>query len=382
MLQETSEVVQYFKDKSIFITGATGFLGKVLIEKLLRSCTSIKAIYVLIRGKKGKEPRERLNDLFDCELFDKLNKIDKDYAKKVIPIVGDILEPNLGISPHDETLLVNNVNIIIHSAATVRFDEALKLAFEMNVNGLKKIINLAKRTKNLEVLIHVSTCYANCDQSFIDEKVYKSTIDLKNLSQTLEWMDNDMADLITPKILKRKPNTYTFTKALAENVLSEYMNELPLAIVRPSIVVASWKEPFPGWIDNSNGPTGLLLASGKGVLRSMLGDRKLIADFLPVDTCVNVIILSAWLRGSIKTQNSLIYNCSSGQINPLRWSHFEDSCRDALAEFPFDAPLLVPTLPLITPYKSIVIIRRFFEQILIAYTYDFLKKLTLKKHSQ
>lgn len=381
MLKETSEIARYYNGKNIFITGATGFLGKVLIEKLLRSCSNVKAIYVLIRSKKGKDSRERLNELFDCELFDELNKTNNDYAKKVIPIVGDILEPNLGVSAQDEDMLINNANIIIHSAATIKFDEPLKLAFEMNVNGLKKIINLAKKIKNLEAFVHVSTCYANCDLNEIDEKIYESTVDIRNLSQTLEWMDNDMIDLITPKILKNKPNTYTFTKALAENLLSGYMNELPIAIVRPSIVVASWKEPFPGWIDNPNGPTGLLLASGKGVLRTMLGNRKLIADFIPVDTCVNVIIASAWLRGSKKTQTSLIYNSSTGQINPLRWSHFEDSCRDVLAEFPFDDPLLVPTLPLITPYKYIVIFRRFFEQILLAYLCDFLNKVSSKKHS-
>ena len=41
--------------------------------------------------------------------------------------------------------------------------------------------------------------------------------------------------------------------------------------VRPSIVGASWKEPFPGWIDNFNGPTGIFAAIGNGLLRVMKG---------------------------------------------------------------------------------------------------------------
>lgn len=58
-----SQVSDYYKDKSIFVTGATGFLGKVLIEKLLRSCGDLKSIYVLIRVKKGKTARQRLEEV-------------------------------------------------------------------------------------------------------------------------------------------------------------------------------------------------------------------------------------------------------------------------------------------------------------------------------
>ena len=51
---------------------------------------------------------------------------------------------------------------------------------------------------------------------------------------------------ITNVIIGDKPNTYTFTKALAENILETEGKNLPLAIIRPSIVAASWKEPAPG----------------------------------------------------------------------------------------------------------------------------------------
>ena len=55
----------YFKGKKVFITGATGFIGKVLIEKLLRSCPEIDLIYCLIRQKKGKHAEDRLSDLLN-----------------------------------------------------------------------------------------------------------------------------------------------------------------------------------------------------------------------------------------------------------------------------------------------------------------------------
>lgn len=66
---EPSEIVKYYAGKSIFITGATGFLGKVLIEKLLRSCSDVKKIYLLVRHKKGNTPQQRLNELLNCQVY-------------------------------------------------------------------------------------------------------------------------------------------------------------------------------------------------------------------------------------------------------------------------------------------------------------------------
>ncbi len=65
---QTSDIMNFYINKSIFITGATGFLGKVLIEKLLRSCYDLKKIYVLVRHKKGATPAQRLNELVNCKV--------------------------------------------------------------------------------------------------------------------------------------------------------------------------------------------------------------------------------------------------------------------------------------------------------------------------
>lgn len=58
-----SQVANFYKNKSIFITGGTGFLGIALIEKILRSCPDIKQIYLLLRPKKGKTIYERLTEI-------------------------------------------------------------------------------------------------------------------------------------------------------------------------------------------------------------------------------------------------------------------------------------------------------------------------------
>jgi thioester reductase-like protein len=58
-----ANITEFFQNKHIFVTGGTGFMGKVLLEKLLRSCSDVGNIYILIRPKKGKDPREQIKDI-------------------------------------------------------------------------------------------------------------------------------------------------------------------------------------------------------------------------------------------------------------------------------------------------------------------------------
>lgn len=63
--EETSEIAQFYKDSTVFLTGATGFLGKMCLEKLLRDCNELKKIYVMVRPKKGKDIQTRFEEIFD-----------------------------------------------------------------------------------------------------------------------------------------------------------------------------------------------------------------------------------------------------------------------------------------------------------------------------
>lgn len=74
-----------------------------------------------------------------------------ELLNKIIPIAGDITLPELGISDEDQKLLCDEISVVIHSAATVKFDEQLKLSINVNVNGTKRLIQLCKRMKNLVV---------------------------------------------------------------------------------------------------------------------------------------------------------------------------------------------------------------------------------------
>ncbi|KOB66390.1 Uncharacterized protein OBRU01_21329, partial [Operophtera brumata] len=96
-------------------------------------------------------------------------------------------------------------------------------------------------------LVHVSTSYSNTNRNPIEEVMYPPHAD---------WRDTlSICEL---------PNTYTFTKQLAEHVVYEHRGQLPVVIFRPSIVISSVDEPMKGWIENFNGPVALLVASGKG----------------------------------------------------------------------------------------------------------------------
>ena len=120
------EVSKFFKGKSVFITGGTGFMGKVLVWKLLSACPDIKSIYLLIRPKKGILSQDRLDKvIFSTPIF-KSWKTDKpELLDKVKSLNGDITLPKLGLSDNDIELLVNEISVVFHSAATVRFDEEI-----------------------------------------------------------------------------------------------------------------------------------------------------------------------------------------------------------------------------------------------------------------
>ncbi|KAK3102570.1 hypothetical protein FSP39_012259 [Pinctada imbricata] len=330
-------IAEYYTGKTVFITGATGFIGKVLIEKLIRSCPNVGKIYMLMRPKRSQDIEQRLQELIKCAVFDKLRKELPDFGQKLFAVNGDITSPDLGISEEDAKMLQDEIQVVFHSAATIRFDEPLRIAVNMNVLAVRKMLKLCQQMKKLEVLVHVSTAYANCDRPFIEEMIYNPPVDPQKLIDALEWMDDEMLQKITPKLIGNKPNTYTYTKQLAEYLLTKEGQGLPIAVVRPSIVGASWKEPHPGWIDNYNGPSGLYVAAGKGILRSMKGDWRAVADIIPVDIPCNMIIATAWYTAVTKPSNILIYHCTSGSVNPFTWGEIEDVVMNFWKKVPLDS---------------------------------------------
>uniref|UniRef100_U3IBS5 Fatty acyl-CoA reductase n=3 Tax=Anas TaxID=8835 RepID=U3IBS5_ANAPP len=316
-------IPEYYEGKNVLLTGATGFMGKVLLEKLLRSCPKVQAVYVLVRHKSGQTPEARIQEITSCKLFDRLREEQPDFKEKIIVITSELTQPELDLSSPIKQKLIDCINIIFHCAATVRFNETLRDAVQLNVLSTKQLLSLAHQMTNLEVFIHVSTAYAYCNRKHIEEIVYPPPVDPKKLMDSLEWMDDGLVNDITPKLIGDRPNTYTYTKALAEYVVQQEGAKLNTAIIRPSIVGASWKEPFPGWIDNFNGPSGLFIAAGKGILRTMRATNGAVADLVPVDVVVNMTLAAAWYSGVNRPRNIMVYNCTTGGTNPFHWSEVE-----------------------------------------------------------
>ncbi|CAH1118467.1 unnamed protein product [Phaedon cochleariae] len=324
-MEDHSHIQEFYKGRNVFITGGTGFMGKTLIEKLLRS-TEVNTLYLLIREKKGKNIHTRIDELFDDVVFDRLKRECPKFRHRIETVPGDCCLSGLGLSIADRRTLVEKVHVVFHVAATLRFDENLKVAYGINVNGAKDVVNLARQMENLKSLVHVSTAYSNCPYGDIEEKVYECPINYEHVQSVIEKVSKAEVELITPRILGNWPNTYTFTKALAENMLKDIGAGLPIAIFRPSIVISTYKEPIPGWIDNLYGPTGVVAGAISGVLRVVANNPDNTCDLVPVDTCVAGLVAAAWDVSSKdserSTGNIVVYNYVSSEENRLTWGEF------------------------------------------------------------
>uniref|UniRef100_A0A8W7PYB6 Fatty acyl-CoA reductase n=1 Tax=Anopheles coluzzii TaxID=1518534 RepID=A0A8W7PYB6_ANOCL len=230
-------------------------------------------------------------------LFDKLRNEQSELLDKMIPIQGDVSLLALGLS-QDDIDRMYNVSVIFHVAASVRFDDPLKTAILLNTRGTCELIRFAKQLPALRVLMHVSSTYSNPDRYVIEEEMYPAYANWRDAIRIAETFDEQTIDVFAPKYMGFLPNTYVFTKSLAEHVVNEHKDRLPIILFRPSIVISSMKDPIPGWMDNFNGPVGLLVGCGIGICRTMYCDPNNIADFTPVDVCIKAMIVAAWKRGT------------------------------------------------------------------------------------
>lgn len=185
-------ITNFYTDQEIFITGGSGifyktlvsypimpnfwifqqkgFIGKALIEKLLRSFSNVGKIYILIRSKKGKNANERLQEILKTSLFNRVREEQPESFSKLCAISGDCQELGLSISQEDLVKL-KNVTMIFHSAASVRFDDHLRSAILLNTRGTHELVKIAGNLKRLKAFIHVSTTYSNPDKHIVEEKV-------------------------------------------------------------------------------------------------------------------------------------------------------------------------------------------------------------------
>ncbi|VEN49495.1 unnamed protein product [Callosobruchus maculatus] len=378
---EESQVADWYKDQHIFVTGATGFMGKILIEKLLRSCPGIGGIYILIRQKKEQEPSKRLLEYLKNPIFDKIRSLPDSTSRfqKLHCVCGDVTKADCALSDADTAALSEKITIVFHMAACVRFDQPLKDIVMMNVGGTRNVLDVATKFQQLKVFLHVSTSYCHLDLPELEEKIYPAKHDPWKMLDAVQWMDEDMLRSLTSVVLKGYPNTYAYAKCLTEQLVSNYSEKLPIVITRPSIVVAAYKEPIPGWVDNINGPTGILIGAGKGVIRTMHCNTKLVADVVPVDMVINSMLLATWEQGIKQLKTGVeVYNVTANMDQPWSWGEALEMGRKYVFQYPYSTCLWYPGG---SPKSSYLVhvVAAFFFHLLPAYFIDFIMTLTGNK---
>lgn len=135
---------------------------------------------------------------------------------------------------------------------------------------------------------------------------------------------------------------------MAEHLLHENnTKQIPMLIIRPSIIGASLNEPIPGWTDSIGLAGGIFLIAGLGLLRELPGDKYNIGDLIPVDIVVNQLIVSipVCVEQFLHIQNPLmIVHASSSSVNPVRWSEVMEYLMAYWKRSPYETRVFNPNV--------------------------------------
>ncbi|XP_008442197.1 fatty acyl-CoA reductase 2, chloroplastic isoform X2 [Cucumis melo] len=354
-------IVKFLRGKVFFITGATGFLGKVLIEKILRTAPDVGKIYVLIKAKDEEAAAERLkNDIINTQLFKCLRQIHGKYymsfmMSKLIPVVGNVCESDVGLHVDFSHLIANDVDVIVNSAANTTFDERYDVAIDINTKGPSNLMEFAKKCSKLKLFLQISTAYVNGQrQGRIMEKPFCKELDVES-EMKLAFEDNGMGQNMKELGLQRAKrygwqDTYVFTKAMGEMVIDEMRGEVPVAIIRPSVIESTFKDPFPGWMEGNRMMDPIVLYYGKGQLTGFLVDPNGVIDVVPADMVVNATLAAMARHGRAPRPSMNIYHVASSVANPLVFHRLADLLHQHYDSSPCldvdGTPIRVPSMKL------------------------------------
>jgi HAD superfamily hydrolase (TIGR01490 family) len=377
------------RGKRFFITGATGFLGTALVERIVRSVPEAD-ITVLVRPGRRADAAARLarevikNDCFDrlrTELGDDFANV---MAQRVHAVAGDVSRGGLGLDDDGRAALAS-ADVVIHSAATVSFDAPLTQAVEINLLGPSRVAEAIVETGSAAHLVAVSTAYvASTHQGEAKEELLSEnrfTLDVpweaevssaRRLRDDLEaasrkpemlrgftkearaeigaagdhliaakaeklreeWVSTELVTAGTARALSLGwPDAYPFTKALGERALVEqWEGRVPITVVRPSIIESALAEPRPGWIRGFRMAEPIIVSYARGLLREFPGVPEGIVDVIPVDLVVAAILAVA-ARGP-DAGRPKVYHVASGVRNPLRYGHLVELSEDFFSRNP------------------------------------------------
>lgn len=282
----------------VLLTGATGFVGKLVLEELLRRSheLGLARVLLLIRAGDQQQADARLRrELFRSACFASLAPA---WEKGVLAVAGDLTRPRLGIAAEAQERIAAEVTHVIHCAASIDFDLPLDEATAVNVSGALHALELTRSCRRLQSFVGVSTAY-------VTPHPRPRAGALRRAPEQLAPLPGDAASIYAailsgsvaaPRLLAETghPNTYTLTKCLAEHLVATRAADLPVTLVRPSIVSASRLRPLPGWIDSAAAFAGFVAMIGTGRLRVVAGDRRARIDVVPCDEVAQRIVAAAF----------------------------------------------------------------------------------------
>ncbi|XP_044482053.1 probable fatty acyl-CoA reductase 4 [Mangifera indica] len=355
--------LNFLKDKTIFVTGATGFLAKVFVEKILRTQPNVKKLYLLVRAPDPDFAMKRiLNEFVETELFrvvrDEVGANLKSFiSEKIVAVAGDVSDTNLGVK--DSKLMEEmwtEIDLLLNFAAITNFDERYDYAYKVNTMGAFNVLNFAKNCIKINMLLHVSTAYVcgeasglipenpiNIGEALKNTRKLDLTIEKELIQEKLNQLQakgagqNELASTMTDLGINRAtlygwPNTYVFTKAMGEMMLGEYRETIPLLIIRPTMITSTFAEPFPGWIEGLRGIDGPIAGYGKGKLKFLLANPMTIVDMIPADMVVNSIIMA--MAANTQQHSRIIYHIGSSRTNPIKMTDIHKFARQYFIEHP------------------------------------------------
>jgi thioester reductase-like protein len=245
--------------RDVLITGATGFLGKELMARLLEDTD--RRVWALVRAADQAAATKRIRTILASLVADP-----EAAADRVVPVAGDLLRPDLGLRPRQRDEIAEHVDEIIHAAASVSFVLPLDQARAVNVEGTQKVLDLgmhvSARGAGLRRVAHVSTAYVAGTRPGVF----------------------GVRDLECGQGFN---NTYERSKWEAERLVRRSAERLPVQVFRPSIVVG---DESTGWTDSFNVIYEPLSAYARGGLSIVPARREAPVDAVPVGYVARAII--------------------------------------------------------------------------------------------
>jgi fatty acyl-CoA reductase len=275
---------------TVLITGATGFLGKVVLEELMRRKDElhIASVVLLIRGRRKQTAKQR----FDGQVAPSgcFAKLPLGWTRHVDVVEGDLSEERCGLNDLSWRRLRDTVTQVIHCAASVDFDLPVAQACTANITSSLNMLALAQEMPALTRFVSTSTAYVTPHKAGIIPEA------LAELPRPAEALLADIQAGVSETTLMAETghaNTYTYTKCIAEHMLVANRGSVPLTIVRPSIISASHKYPMPGWIDSKAAFAGFVVTIGSGLLRVVDANPEVKLDIVPVDHVAHMLVQQA-----------------------------------------------------------------------------------------